>query len=332
MKNLNLTFVAIIFALFALTSCEKEGMQEMTQTSGSEIMERKLPAEGIHTVNESAQTLATQASLSETASSRTIGFERITDFSRAIHRTTIGQGNSLDYRNAPCLDSYGDRFDGPDAGFYFEVDFDPSFLPDVEITYEVILSNLRADLDLFVYTVDQGGYIDQCKGKAMSHGYGNEVIQLGELNKGIYVIMVDGWAADIACDFTLKVEKKVKNTFTPGPGDGNEGPGPINPGNGGAQSMDNARFIDFLGGDAGLTGNGWMVTRNGESQIFDNYEATATVLTLMSYEVVNGKEIETTITFNKSTKWVTSETKWKKQYSSGSSSWSASIRDIEYGN
>ena len=325
MKNLNLTFVAIIFALFALTSCEKESMNEMTQNTQTETTERNLPNGPINIVNEDVKTFASKATFAEQATSRSREITWIDPLGVTLYGSTTNEGNSLDDRYYPSCLNTGETFNGYDKIYYLDIDRD---LAGNHVTHYFKISELTADLDLFLFALDHSGYISECKGLSITGGDYDEMIEVKGLNQGAYIVVVDGFDSEIAGDFKFE---KYTSMVSPNPPTADP-EGPENPPVGGAQSMQNARFIDFLGGDAGLTGNGWMVTRNGQSEIFENYEATATVLTMNSYKVVDGKEIETTITFNKSTKMVTSKTTWKKQYSSGSSSWSASIRDIDYAN
>lgn len=330
MKNVNVIFAAILFALFTLTSCEKEGMTELTNASPNmEITtERNIPDGGINIVNKDAVTMATKATLTEQATARSRDIKWVDAKGAHFHDSTVGEGNSLDRAYYPsCADQTGESFAGDDRIYYLEIDRD---MAGNHITHHISITDLSDDLDLFLFALDRYGYIADCKGISITEGYDDESIEVSGLNEGAYIVVVDGYDRGVAGSYNFTKSYSAVSPNPPvNPGPDRPG-GPINPQNGGQQDMTNARFIDFLGGEAGLTGNGWMVTRNGQSQIFEDYEATATTLTLMSRTYENGKTIDTTITFDKTAKWVTSKTEWRSQYAAGSSSWSASIRDIDY--
>ena len=143
MKNLNLTFVAIIFALFALTSCEKESMNEMTQTSetATSTMEEKFSGD-TKIAFEKAITQATAETFKAGANSRNRGYKEIycgMDYDGC----TINQGNSLDTDAYPYeIDQLGARFDGQDEYFFFEVEATPN----MTMTYDIAMTGLRLSL------------------------------------------------------------------------------------------------------------------------------------------------------------------------------------------
>ena len=126
MKNLNLTIVAIIIALFALTSCEKESMQEMSAETTTQS-ERNLPTEGINIVFEEVKTQASAAKFKQSAQSRNKGYKEI-DCGFDYDGCTIGQGNSLDDRHYPSNVSDLADFNGEDEYFFFEVEATPNMI------------------------------------------------------------------------------------------------------------------------------------------------------------------------------------------------------------
>ena len=289
MKNLNLTFAAIIFAFFALTSCQKEALNDIAPVE--DMPQRTLPAEGINIVNKDVKTLGKIDNGQATSRARQVTF--IKDINQPVYGTTKGQGNSLDRTNAPCLDPNGYRFDGQDAAYYFTIEKEEFVIADISTTYSVSLTDLHADLDLFVYTVDRYGYIDQCKGISMNGYNADEEIELGELNPGSYVILIDGWHSSIACSFTLKVDKKVEGTLLP--------PAPVNP-QVNINSMrgviygtsDNEQFMDKV---VGHFGTEWQVENpDGSYTSYKETNKTATTLTIKNETIEETINMRETVT------------------------------------
>ena len=144
MKNLNSTFVAILFAFFALTSCQKEALTDMNPAAEVEALQRELPAEGINIVNKDVKTMGSLKNTGQAASrAREITF--IKDLNQPVYGTTKGQGNSLDRTNAPCLDPNGYKFDAQDAAYYFHIEAEEFQILDISTTYSVSLTDLHAD-------------------------------------------------------------------------------------------------------------------------------------------------------------------------------------------
>ncbi len=206
MRIFNLNFAAILFAIFALTSCQKESMSEMTQTTPtattSEIAankERNLPAEGINIVFDEVQTQASAAKFKQGAQARNKGYKEI-DCGFDYDGCTKGQGNSLDYRIYPDnVDALGAPFDGEDEYFFLEV---PS-TPEAIVTYDIALTDMTVDLDLFVFALNSQYQIVDTKGMSIKGGSADEHLSLTGLNPGIYVVVVDAYISSIAGHYSL---------------------------------------------------------------------------------------------------------------------------------
>ena len=207
MSNLKLNFAAIIFAIFTLTSCQKDNLSDLQMTAKTaptttiSNSDRDVPAGGIHLVNEAVKTQASKAVYEKQAQSRSkalYGVECGTTFTT----TTEGQGNSLDASRYPdCVASVGDPFDGADMIFHFVVEETPEMI----MQHDISIKDLGADLDLFVFSLDRFGFINECKAVSITIGYDDETVSMQDLAPGCYVIMVDGYAADVAGEFTFEM-------------------------------------------------------------------------------------------------------------------------------
>lgn len=278
MKNLNLTFVAIIFALFALTSCEKEGMSEINQTTATEMTERDLPEGGINIVNDDVKTAASRASLADQAQSRARAFYMIEDISRPIYGDNAGQGNSHDKYDSPCAINSGSLFNGEDVFYVFEV---PSVqIADADEIYEITLSDLEDDLDIFVYTMPYVGYIKDCRGASLNSNTKNETVKMTNPNAGLYLIVVDGYKRSKSSSFTLNINKTVKPIILDPGGETSEKEITISNMSGVSYGdHSNPVFINKVTG-------GWKVDKDGSSIIYKEKLRTATTLTLESIGMV----------------------------------------------
>lgn len=206
MTKLKLNIAAIIFAIFALTSCQKDNLSELqttTKTATTTISnsDRNVPAAGIHLVNDAVQTQATKEVFEAQAQSRSralYGVECGTTFTA----TTEGEGNSLDATRYPdCVASVGDPFDGDDMIFHFVVEETPEAI----VQHDITIKDLGADLDLFVFSLDRFGFINECKAVSITIGYDDETVSMKDLAPGCYVIMVDGYTAGEAGEFTFEM-------------------------------------------------------------------------------------------------------------------------------
>ena len=206
MTNLKLNFAAIIFAIFALTSCQKDNLSELTTTAKTATItindsDRNVPIAGVHIVNDAVKTQASKAIYEQQAQSRSkalYGVECGTTFTT----TTEGQGNSLDASRYPdCVASIGDPFDGEDMIFHFVVEETPEMI----VQHDITIKDLGADLDLFVFSLDRFGFINECKAVSITIGYDDEMVSMQDLAPGCYVIMVDGYATGVAGEFTFEM-------------------------------------------------------------------------------------------------------------------------------
>ena len=199
MTNLKLNIATIIFAIFALTSCQKETMSELNPTIET-TNERGLPAAGIHIYNETAKTLSTRATRANKATARERNFTTISADAGPIFDDTKGEGNFIDKTWGACLADYPWDFKGEDNVYIFEVVNQPEAL----VTHHVTISDLQDDLDLFVYTLDENNYVRDCKAISMNGGMTAESVDMQGLEAGFYIIVVDGWAADVASTYNLE--------------------------------------------------------------------------------------------------------------------------------
>ena len=284
MKNLNLTFVAIIFALFALTSCEKESMSEMTQNTTTEIKERNLPAAGINKVFEEVQTEATAASYKESANSRNRGHKEI-GCGFDYDGCTINQGNSLDLRHYPrkideLAAEYGVQFDGQDEYFVWEVEATPG----MTMIYDLELTGLRVDLDLFVFALNSRNQLSAVKGMSINSGSKEEKLSLSGLAPGIYIVVVDAYRYDIAGHYNLTMECSAVGVPVTSP------------------NMKNATRIKFGGGEmqkySGTFGDGWTVDMDNQLRNYEEIAVSETELTIQNIEWDGDTKYTRTITFS----------------------------------
>ena len=203
MKNLNVIAAILLVIFFALTSCQKENMADLPQASIATEMntERNLPAGGIHIVNELVQTEATARVINEKASSRSRTVTGI-ECGTVYDGCTQNQGNSLTANQYPsCIRELGATFSGEDQIFYLVV---PS-TPEAIMTYDISLTGMSQDLDLFLLALDANGRISECKAISINGYDEDEHITVTGLNPGAYVVMVDAYKAGITSHFQLAI-------------------------------------------------------------------------------------------------------------------------------
>ena len=63
---------------------------------------------------------------------------------------------------------------------------------------------MSKDLDIFLYSLDAQGNIDQCLGYGLKGGVQNELIT-ADLDLGVYAIIVDAYVATDESDFKLEI-------------------------------------------------------------------------------------------------------------------------------
>jgi len=216
MTTLKLNFAAIIFTIFALTSCQKDNLSELqttakTATTNISNSDRNVPAAGIHLVNQAVKTQASKEVFEAQAQSRSRALYNV-ECGTTFTATTEGEGNSLDATRYPdCVASVGDPFDGEDMIFHFVVEE----TPDAIVQHDITIKDLGADLDLFVFSLDRFGFINECKAVSITIGYDDETISMQDLAPGCYVIMVDGYAAGVAGEFTFEMNCSAVSAAPP---------------------------------------------------------------------------------------------------------------------
>ena len=199
MSNLKLNIAAIIFAIFALTSCQKETMSELNPTTAI-TTQRDISAEGISMYHPDAKTAATAQTMRNSATSRERNFTTISADAGPIFDDTKGEGNFIDKSFGACLADYPWDFKGEDNVYIFEVKDQPEAL----VTHHVTISDLTNDVDLFVYTLDENNYVRDCKAISMNGGATAESVDMQGLEAGFYIIVVDGWAAGVTSTYNME--------------------------------------------------------------------------------------------------------------------------------
>ncbi|MEM1124177.1 MAG: hypothetical protein AAGJ18_27315 [Bacteroidota bacterium] len=197
MSNLNV--LVLFLAVLSFTACQKESLSELDGTTPT----TKRQSSELESIFSDATTDYFADLDSATANSRNSNKQaRVIKCGQGpINSTTIGQSNYLHQRNMPCGNQVSDDFTGPDAFFLFHVRETPNAIE----TNTITLSNLKDDLDLFVYTLDSGGKIKQCKAVKITYGFADEVLHLTDLPKGCYLIVVDGYTQGVASDFNIEL-------------------------------------------------------------------------------------------------------------------------------
>ncbi|MEM6317736.1 MAG: hypothetical protein AAF960_08700 [Bacteroidota bacterium] len=200
-------FALFLFAFFALTSCQKESMTELTTTPKAATERLSAPE---NTVNEN---VFTQLRLSEEklkAQSRNKSITNIQPNGRTIYDSTVGATSTWDATNGACVKGLGDDFKGPDKLFMFQV----KETQGVITTHQLTLGGMEDDLDLFVYTLKYGE-MSACKGKSITYGLEDETLTMQNMAPGYYLVVVDGWNAFVESAFTLDLTYSVISETPP---------------------------------------------------------------------------------------------------------------------
>lgn len=195
MRNSNILFAAILFAILTLISCQKNELTELTTRTKTTLSLRAIPSAGIHTINEPATTQKKGQ-----LESRTSDFTFISCNAGTFHGNTEGEGSFLDYDNSPYLQKDLEDFKGQNKVYYFAVEDEPEAIT----THHITLKNMQDDLDLFVYSITAEGYIADCKAQSMTIGVVNETIELTDLDAGYYYIVVNAWKEIINSSFEIE--------------------------------------------------------------------------------------------------------------------------------
>lgn len=199
MKNL-FNIAAILFtALFAMTSCQKDEMNDFDNLNPIHQTERI--STNSKSVNESALTYATAETIANTTTERATHIEVINCNSGTIYGDTHGATSTFNANNAPCVSPDGDNFRGDDNIFYFIVQDQPEMI----VTHHFELKDLNDDLDLFLYTLTPQGRVNECKASSITIGLDNETIDVTGLNAGTYILVVDGWNESVSSSYTLDI-------------------------------------------------------------------------------------------------------------------------------
>lgn len=199
MKNL-LHIAAILFTtLFAMTSCQKDEMNDFDNLNPVQQTERI--STNSTSVNESALTYATAETIENMTTERANYIEVINCNSGTIYGDTYDSNSTFNSNNAPCVTPDGDNFRGDDNIFYFIVQDQPEAIT----THHFELKDLNDDLDLFLYTLTPQGRVNECKATSITIGLDNETINVTGLNAGAYILVVDGWNENVSSSYTLDV-------------------------------------------------------------------------------------------------------------------------------
>jgi len=203
MRTLNLIAAMLLFVCFAFISCQKEKMANLQSTTltTSAINKRGIPQEGIHIYNEAVQTLATAEIIEQQATSRSRGYT-IIGCNTNYDGYTKGQGSTFNSTNYPaCISDLGISFNGEDELFFLVVPETPEYF----VTYDISLTNMNTDLDLFLLALDAGGRNMDCKAISIGLGTSDELISATGLAPGVYAIIVDAYRSGLTSYFNLSV-------------------------------------------------------------------------------------------------------------------------------
>lgn len=221
MRSLQLMFV-LILSVFLLQSCEKDNTEQMVdkdQLDKAEIDESqpesfeitKIGEEGAEKQLESSgiqlSKLGLPARETSTANARgpqvlPLLIQQLTCGASISGRNTGSSYIGGNVYQAGCLSSYW-AFNAPEELYPFSISNAE------EVTFS--LTNLRADLDIFVFTLDNQGNLGQCIGYSINGGIRNESLTL-DLWAGEYVVIVDGYNSSQISNFTLSASCRGNNT------------------------------------------------------------------------------------------------------------------------
>lgn len=209
MKYFNLNSIATLFfvALFALTSCQKEDLMADLSTPATQQLNntnsnRAVSATGIQFVNNDVKTQATLETVQNSVTERS-RFLYLMECGSDYTTTTVGEGSTLNTNHYPsCVDDIGDPFTGNDMIYHLTV---PS-TPEAIVTHTVTLSEMTADLDLFVFALDNEGRIAECKAVSVTIGNGDESISMTDMTPGCYIVVVDGFDESAKGEYRINMD------------------------------------------------------------------------------------------------------------------------------
>jgi len=173
------------------------------QNFGEAGMTRRI-GKNIHEVNESAETFDLSGAQVPSDNARSSHACRIGCSTGIVYDNNKGGGNNIHSKNMKCQGNNADKFDGEDKFYYFKAESGEGI--EGKRRYTVTLSDLNADLDLFVYTLDSKGYVRECKGVSITIGDTEaEHIELTGLNEGYYLVVVDAWMTGVNSSYALEM-------------------------------------------------------------------------------------------------------------------------------
>ena len=250
MKNFKSILSLLVVATLFFTSCQKEQAdqafeqtiieqsEEITYTEENllkekiapEVAGKQLETMGMKSYLEIPQITTVEESTT-TATARNASWIRCGE---TINSSTSGAGNNYNggIYTEGCLTEVYD-FDAPDKQYLLRI----SQTTDVTLT----LTNLRRDLDIFIFSATSNYYPNYCIGKSINSNSQPERIDV-RLMPGLYMIMIDGYVRSEYGSFRLTVD-------CGGNGNGNEGEGST-----GARCED---FDNLYTGDIAAQSNLW---------------------------------------------------------------------------
>ncbi len=213
MRSLQLMFVCLI-SIFLLQSCEKDQKKELVNEdeveqldrdeSASELLElskaglptqeKQLEGSGILATKQGLPTLPSAQANARFTEVLLVGSQGL-NCGSSIRGNNFNTGNNIGgntYQRG-CLNNYY-SFRSNDVMY-------PMYL-DSEGEINLTLTEMTTDLDLFVFTVDRYGYLDQCVGYSINAYRSDESLTLN-LNSGEYAVIVDGYIGGLQSYFTL---------------------------------------------------------------------------------------------------------------------------------
>lgn len=205
--------IAILFTIgMIMTSCQKDSMEELdtsmqetAQLENSDQATTAINEKGIsgQYIDEEAETTVfrSMASLLKARASRSTSRSSTLTIPEELgcgyseRHSTTNSTNELETSDNPCYNGSA-SFWGPDNHYFLTVT--------QQQTLSISISDLQADLDLFVFTLDSNGFPQSCKASSISDNTTPEEVTL-TLNAGTYLVSVDGWRSTVKGSYELTV-------------------------------------------------------------------------------------------------------------------------------
>lgn len=197
--------IAILLTIgMIMTSCQKDAMEELDTSiqETTELNEKGISGQYINeeaetTVFRSMEVLIKARAAKGTSRSSTLIIPEEIGCGYSERHSTTNSSNEIQTTTNPCYDNINNAsFEGPDNHYFLTLT--------QTRTVHISISNLQADLDLFVFTLDSQGFPQACKARSTKIGLGEDEVTLS-LNRGTYLVSVDGWRTDIKGAYTLEV-------------------------------------------------------------------------------------------------------------------------------